>query len=169
MGSKARITIGTALAAMLALPAAVTAGTGAATRIEDLGSAGLGAGLVVRESNGISYVSGGVGDEQQTALQNASKQFNLRLTLAAKSGHYMGGAEVRIDDRTGKTLLSTSADGPLFLAKVPPGTYRVHATSEGKTFTRDVTIPQSGHRELVMTWPDTSEEPPVRAGDAPEE
>jgi hypothetical protein len=160
--------IGPALAALLAFPAAVIAGTGVSTGMEteSLGSAGIGASLVVHEANGISYVSGGVGDEQQEALKSASKQFNLRLTLAGNRGHYMGGAEVRIDDPTGKTLLSTSANGPLFFAKVPPGTYKVHATSEGKTFTREITIPQQGHRELTMTWPETSEEP-VRAGDAP--
>ena len=168
MGRTINITIGAALAAALVLPTVALAGAGASmSDTQDLGSQGLGAGLVVRESNGISYVSGGVGDEQQTALAAASKQFNLKLTLAGTTGHYMGGAEIRIDDTTGKTLLATSATGPMFLAKLPSGTYKVHATADGKTNTRDVTIPRNGQKQFVMTWPDISAEP-VRAGDAPE-
>jgi hypothetical protein len=172
---------GAVLAATLTLPPAVFAGTTDPEAQQDKGSGtlgmnaerpmtggSLGHGLMIQEQNGISYVSGGIGDDQQNALARASNQFNLKLTMSMRDGKYVGGGDVRIADASGKSVLETRANGPLFLAKLPPGKYKVHVNTEGQAFTRDVTVSSSGQQQVSLTVPASSESEPIRAGDAPD-
>lgn len=122
----------------------------------------LGNGLVVRQSGAVTYVSGGIGSAQQEALARASGRFNLKLTMATKDGKYIGRADVRIVDGEGHALLATASDGPLFFAKVPPGTYRVEATAAGKSLHQEVTVPAQGQKQVVLTWPDAADDDPLR-------
>lgn len=116
--------------------------------------------LPVKEQNGISYVSGGVGDEEQDALEHA-KGFNLELTMASPSGKYLGMTDLTIDDAHGKKVLKVQTDGPMFLAKLPPGEYVVHATAQGSSTTRKVSVPSSGREQVTLSWSaGTSREPP---------
>jgi hypothetical protein len=125
----------------------------------------FGAGLEIREQNDISFVSGGVGDEQQDVLDAAVGRFNLKVTLAGTDGKYLGGSTIRIEDQSGNTMLDTQATGPLFLAKLPQGHYTVHARAAGKSaITRKVNVPGTGQADLVLSW---TSEPDVSAGDAP--
>lgn len=126
----------------------------------------LGSEVKVREQNGIAYVNGGVG-EQRDAVDRMSRDFNLRLTMSAPGGKFSA-APLKIDDRQGKTLVDVPDAGPLFLAKLPSGTYTIRVSPEGqKPMTRTVTIAEKGHEQLVFTIPDQSPQP-SRAGDAPE-
>lgn len=159
-----------ALGAALSLPPVALAGhQGAATKIDqEMGSGSLGHGLVIREHGAISYVSGGVGDDQQNALARVAGQFNVKLTMATSDGKYIGGGDVRIEDQQGNTVLETRSEGPMFYAKLPPGPYKIHVNADGKSFTRDVNVKSAGQSQVTMTWPSSRDEPPVRAGDAPE-
>jgi len=127
----------------------------------------LGHGLVIREENGISYVSGGVGDDQQNALMAANGQFNLKLTMSMRDGKYVGGGDIRIEDQTGKSVLTAHATGPMFLAKLPAGHYKVHVNTEGQSFTRNVNVQNTGQQQIAVTVPAEGDRP-IRAGDSPE-
>src|SRR5439155_26546958 len=67
----------------------------------------------LRTRDGISYVSGGVSDEERRALEAMSERFNLKLTMALASGHFVGDAQVRLLNAQGQTVLDIVADGPL--------------------------------------------------------
>jgi hypothetical protein len=155
MRSAANLISCAVLVATLAIPSTLFAGMGA-KKGDDLG-----ADLTVRHENGIDYVSGGVGDDQQSALNAAASRFNLKVTLAAHGGKYLGGADIRITDDKGQEVLATHADGPLFMAKLPPGGYTVQADAEGKSFSQKVNISGQGQQQIVMRWPATV------AGDEP--
>lgn len=169
MRREAYLTITAALGAVLALPPVAMAGhQSSATNKDQMGSGSLGHGLVIREQGSISYVSGGIGNDQQNALARVASQFNMKLTMATSDGKYIGGGDVRIEDQQGNTVLETRSDGPMFYAKLPPGSYKVHVNAEGKSFTRDVSVKGAGQSQVTMTWPSSRDEPPIRAGDAPE-
>ena len=162
MRTRANLIGSTALAAALMFPSAILAGMGA-TEGENLG-----AGLTVQQKNGISYVSGGVGDDQQNALKSTGDRFNLKVTLATRGGKYLGGADIRIIDGQGEEILATRSDGPLFLAKLPPGNYTVHANAEGKSLSQKVDLSAKSQQQVVMSWPEIEAgDEPIQAGDAP--
>jgi hypothetical protein len=170
MQRRVNLTVAAALAAALVFPAVSLAGTTHPDQAIGMKAEGrsLGHGLVVREENGISYVSGGVGDDQQNALASASNQFNMKLTMSMRDGKYVGGGDIRIEDQHGKTVLDTHATGPMFLAKLPAGHYKVHVNAEGRTFTRDVNVQNSGQQQIAVQVPASADAGATRAGDAPE-
>ena len=47
-------------------------------------------------------------------------------------------------------------DGPILLAKLPPGTYTIKASSDGKTLTKSVTVTAQGLRLVDFRWPTSS-------------
>ncbi len=118
----------------------------------------LGNGLVVRQSSGVTYVSGGIGDGQQDALNQVSSRFNLKVTMAMKDGKYISNADVRIVDRHGKEILDTTAQGPMLFAKLPPGNYHVEATASGQSRSQDVNVPAEGQKQVMLTWPQSADD-----------
>ncbi len=106
----------------------------------------------IRLQNGVEYVSGGVGDDELKALNALRDRFNLKLTLALKSGHYVSDATVRIQDARGQTLVDTVADGPLLYAHLQPGTYTISCTLGGKELRQTAHVPDKGTQHLVFTW-----------------
>jgi hypothetical protein len=120
----------------------------------------------VKEENGVSYISGGVGSEEADALNRMSDHFNLKLTTAIPSGQFTSPSMIRIADVRGAKVIEVRPNGPIFLAKMPAGEYVIQATAEGQTMTRKVTVPASGLEAVAMSWPAAGA--PSRAGDAPE-
>ena len=113
-----------------------------------------------QQQNGITYINGGVGQEEQTALKSQRADYNLLLTFASKqSGAYRSDVQLDITDAKGTNLLSVANAGPMLYAKLPPGTYRVSAAAEGKTFKRTVKV-GNAPKEIILHWEDDSPDDP---------
>lgn len=104
------------------------------------------------QQNGVTYINGGVGQEEQTALKAQRADYNLLMTFATnQSGAFRSDVQVDIMDAKGASLLSVPNAGPMFFVKLAPGTYRVTAAAEGKTFKRTVKV-ATGSKELTLHW-----------------
>lgn len=112
----------------------------------------ISADATVQTSGGISYVSGGVGDESIIKLNTLAGQFNLKLVFALQSGNYVSDVQVVIADAKGKTLLDATSAGPWFLAKLPAGNYQIVATFEGKAVKRSVTVGKAKLQTVDFRW-----------------
>ncbi len=95
--------------------------------------------LQVQQQNDVSYVSGGVGQEEIDALEAVKRNYNLRITSADKTGRYAGDVHIVITDRQNNIRLDAMG-GPLFYANLPDGRYIVEGTSEGLSHKQAVTI-----------------------------
>ncbi len=107
---------------------------------------------VVREAGGLSYVSGGVGEESLDRMKVLVTDFNLKLVLALNTGDYLSDVRVAIADSKGKTLVDTSSEGPWFLAKLPAGTYQIVATYAGTEVKRQVTVGPERLNTVHLRW-----------------
>jgi hypothetical protein len=104
--------------------------------------------------NGVTYLSGGIGPEEVSAIKAAQGEYNLRLLFAVQgSGQYLADVQVKLLDQKGNTVLDATSDGPYFLARLKPGSYRLVAESAGKPITRSVEVPSSGAAALSLYWP----------------
>ena len=112
----------------------------------------ISADATVQTSGGISYVSGGVGDDSIIKLNTLAGQFNLKLVFALQSGNYVSDVQVAIADAKGKTLLDATSAGPWFLAKLPTGNYQIVATFEGKAVKRSVTVGKAKLQTVDFRW-----------------
>ncbi|EXJ16066.1 hypothetical protein [Imhoffiella purpurea] len=101
--------------------------------------------------NGISYVTGGVGEPESTAMKSAGGQHDLMMTFARSDGAFVSGVQVSIADAQGMPVAEL-VSGPILLVDMPEGTYRIQATIAGSTQTKTVSV-GSGHQRLAYTWP----------------
>ena len=120
----------------------------------------LAATLTPQQQNGITYINGGVGEEEQGAMKAQRADYNLLLTFASKqSGAYRSDVQLDIADAKGNSLVSAANTGPMFYAKLPPGTYHISAAAEGKTFKRTVKVGKAP-KEIILHWENDSPDDP---------
>jgi tripartite-type tricarboxylate transporter receptor subunit TctC len=113
-----------------------------------------------KEQNGVTYINGGVGTDEQNAMRALRADYNLQLTFATKqTGAYRSGVQLDIADARGASVLSVANTGPMFFAKLPAGTYKISASAEGKTFKRTVKL-GNGAKEMVLHWENDSPDDP---------
>jgi hypothetical protein len=105
------------------------------------------------QQGAVTYISGGVGLDEQQAMKAAAKDYALTITYADKAGSYVTGVSVVITARDGRNVLHAEDTGPLFFAKLPAGAYRVEATHDGERRVRDVTVAERGAVDLHLVWP----------------
>ena len=109
--------------------------------------------LEVQTQNGIDYVAGGIGKEQAEAMKVAAHDYDLMLTFAADGGKYLADIDLQIEDMNGNSLLKTVSEGPLFLAHLPVGRYKITASAQGTSHTRIVNIGGERPTKAVLQWP----------------
>jgi hypothetical protein len=101
----------------------------------------------------VPFVSGGIGVDSGQALKARENEFNVKLIFTLVEGNYLADVGVTIKDAAGKTLVDHVADGPFFMAKLPPGNYSVTASYGGKTQTRRISAPAKGLHTEYLRWP----------------
>ena len=106
----------------------------------------------VQTAGRVSYVSGGVGTTSIDRLSSLTRDFNLKLVFALKSGDYVSGVKVAIADAAGKTLLDTTSEGPWFLAKLPAGNYQIVATLAGNAEKRTIAVGAEKLKTVDFRW-----------------
>lgn len=97
------------------------------------------------------YITGGVGSEQREEMKARRGDYNLLLTFANRDGEMRASVAVTVRDRSGKTVLEVPDAGPMLYAKLPPGTYRVTASTDGVERVRTATVGRAP-RELNFHW-----------------
>ncbi len=108
----------------------------------------------IQTQQSIAYISGGIGEEERTAMQAVRAQYTLCMTFANRgSGEYRADVEVNIEDAKGQSVFSTSGAGPLLYARLAPGHYQVTATRGGKALRQATVVVAGQARELVFYWP----------------
>ncbi len=88
----------------------------------------------------VPMISGGVGDADEMALSQQQNQYNLKLLFTEGNGMYLSDVQVHISDKAGQPVADTVTNGPILLAKLPAGKYKVTAVSEGETKEQKITV-----------------------------
>ena len=107
----------------------------------------------------VTYLSGGIGLDQQAAIKQAANEYPLELEFLESGEAYAvphavltAGVQVTITDRTGKVVLDARSNGPFMLARLPDGQYTISADNTGRVETRRVTVERGKHRTVVFEW-----------------
>ncbi|MDD4904663.1 MAG: carboxypeptidase-like regulatory domain-containing protein [Methylobacter tundripaludum] len=111
--------------------------------------------LIKPQSQGeVTFVSGGVGVDEQNAMQTMRADFNLHLLFSVKgTGEYVSDVTVRIADSSGNVLLESVSDGPMLFAKLKPGRYIVTVDRDGQAIRKTVKVGGPQRTSLSFTWP----------------
>ncbi len=101
----------------------------------------------------VTFISGGVGSDEQDAIKAVRGEYNLNLLFSAQgTGEYLSDVKVSISDSAGNTILDTVADGPMLLAKLKPGSYTVNTEFDGKVSHKKVKVGKKGKSALSFIW-----------------
>lgn len=106
-------------------------------------------------SQGISYISGGVGEEESLAILAEAKQWPLLLELSQLEngrGVWIFGAKIKIFNTQNQPIFDAQADGPYILINLTPGQFQVEASYQGMLQKRTVNIQGSVPQKLAIFW-----------------
>jgi hypothetical protein len=120
---------------------------------------------LTQTQNGITYVTGGFGVDESCAMKEAAGNYSVMLTFAERDGTYVADVRVQIIDADGQPVLDT-VSGPLLLASLPPGEYRVRADYDGMSRWQTVRVRGERHSRMVFTWPSELGREPAGGGGA---
>ena len=105
-----------------------------------------------QEQNGITYLSGGIGEDESKAIQQTTG-YNLHMTFSVGAGNeYIPDVSVVIQKAQGQTVLTLNEAGPLVYVKLPAGKYIVVATRNGEERRDTADFSNGAARNLVFHW-----------------
>lgn len=105
-----------------------------------------------QQQNGISYLSGGIGEDESKAIQQA-QGYNLHMTFSiGPENKYVPDVDVVIQNAPGQTVLTLSQAGPLVYVQLPAGKYTVVATRNGEARHDTTDVGSGPARNLVFHW-----------------
>ncbi|MCW1243528.1 carboxypeptidase regulatory-like domain-containing protein [Pseudomonas sp. SAICEU22] len=104
------------------------------------------------QQNGITYLSGGIGEDEARAIGQA-QGYNLHMTFAiGPENKYVPDVDVTVQSASGQTLLTLSDAGPLVYVQLPPGKYSVVAMRNGEERRDTAEVGSGAARNLVFHW-----------------
>lgn len=110
----------------------------------------------VHSTGTVSYVSGGVGDDEASAMKSAARHYSVSMMFVTREtdgrGAYTSGTVVRVRNGAGETVLDTAADGPFLLVNLPPGKYQIEASDGRRVQRRSLAVTRASHATLSFLW-----------------
>jgi hypothetical protein len=110
-------------------------------------------GVEVRHAGDIPYVTGGVGQDETDALRAVVSRYSMRATFASANGDYLSDVAVRVEKTDGSIVFAARSDGRFLFAQLPPGRYRLVATSNRVDRMRMIDVPARGGVSVTLRWP----------------
>jgi hypothetical protein len=109
----------------------------------------------LQQQGAVAFMTGGMREGQAQAMEQEADRYALTLHFVRenKSGtEALGDIRVSIRDSADKTVLNTTGAGPLLLAKLPAGRYKVSAERGNTVKTHFVTLDGKHPDRVVFAW-----------------
>ena len=105
----------------------------------------------------IEYINGGFGTEEADRMRALSTEFPVRLTFSRHNGtqntdEFVADVNIRVTDSGGRTVLNVASQGPIFLLRLPEGSYAIEAQHNGETKTRRFDVVPGKRQEIALSW-----------------
>jgi hypothetical protein len=107
-------------------------------------------------SQGIEYISGGIGSEESDALLALGKKWPLVLEFSQDHPQrplWVADVTVKIMDQKKKVIFEALSEGPIMLLKINPGKYDAEYSFEGKVLKRSLVIEDTKFQKQSVVWP----------------
>lgn len=103
----------------------------------------------------VTYVSGGAAPAEADALRGAAAKYSLAIEMSPRDalpGEYIADAQVAIRDAQGNVVFNTVVDGPILLARLPPGVYTVVARWKGTLMQQTVDLTRPATQQVLLEF-----------------
>ena len=108
-----------------------------------------------QRSLGVSYITGGVGEEESTVILAEAKQWPLLLELSQLEngrGVWIFGSQIKIANTKGAVIFDAKADGPYMLINLDAGDYVIQASYQGVEQKRAISIKAGQPQKISIFW-----------------
>ncbi len=110
------------------------------------------AALEVENFLGVSYISGGVGIDEEAKIKEIGKHYSLQV-LVAQQHKFLSDVAITIIDDENSLVLEVQMDGPYLFVNLEPGKYTLNAGGFGESFSRKIRIKPGKQQKQVFSWP----------------
>jgi hypothetical protein len=107
-------------------------------------------------SQGIEYISGGIGSEESDAMLALGKKWPLVLEFSQDHPQrplWVADVTVKILDQKKKVIFEALSEGPIMLLKMNPGKYDAEYSFEGKVLKRSLVVEEGKFQKQSVVWP----------------
>jgi hypothetical protein len=104
------------------------------------------------QAGDVTYISGGIGSDDQQALKAEAKNYNLAITSSDKTGDFAASTDLVITGKQGHEMIRVDSAGPLFYARLPAGDYTIEATNGTQHETRKVKVSTGKQADVHLIW-----------------
>jgi hypothetical protein len=108
-----------------------------------------------QSSQGISYITGGVGAEESSAILAEAKQWPLLLELSQLEngrGVWIFGSQIKILSTKNTVIFDAKADGPYMLVNLIAGDYVIKASYQGVEQKRAISLKAGPSQKISLFW-----------------
>ena len=108
-----------------------------------------------QQEGNITYISGGVGEDEAKAIKAEAKNWPLNIEFSQyleSHDAWVSQVYLTILDAKGATIFEENLDGPMFLAKLPSGNYEIVATYEGVTKKQKIKVVAGRPLHVSINW-----------------
>ncbi|MBU3562576.1 MULTISPECIES: hypothetical protein [unclassified Polynucleobacter] len=126
-----------------------------ATQLIFLGSWALAQTPETQHSQGISYITGGVGESETVAILADAKQWPLLLEMSQIEngrGVWIFGATIKITNSKKQIIFDAQADGPYMLINLESGDYVIEAAYQGVVQKRALSLKANSPQKVSLFW-----------------
>lgn len=103
--------------------------------------------------NGLSYMTGGIGDEEVLAMRPYAKKFTLNLLFSeGYAGQSVTDVNVNIYDEQSKLVFRIKGAKPVLYVNLPAGNYTILANNNGAKLRHKLTIEKNTHQRVILNW-----------------
>ncbi len=110
-------------------------------------------------AQGVSYITGGISEDEVEEMRALIPQFNLRVIFSEGiSGRSVTDVNVDIYDTAKKVVFSVASAQPQLLVKLPAGKYKIVADYQGEKQSHPFSLTANGHKKIILNWKNSVEE-----------
>lgn len=106
-------------------------------------------------SQGISYITGGIGQGETDAILAEAKEWPVTLELSQIEngrGIWIAGASIKVVNAKKQVIFEALADGPYMLINLVAGDYMLEADYLGVTQKRMLSIKADSSQKIPLFW-----------------
>ncbi|MGQ0443301.1 MAG: hypothetical protein ACT4OH_07660 [Methylophilaceae bacterium] len=112
-------------------------------------------GIIYKTASNISFVNGGIGEEQATNIRRIANHFSLHLLFSGgNEGGWLADVSVLILDGNRQTIFSKKQGGPLLYIDLPTGDYQIIGRYNGDRQSKRITLTGEKSQRVILNWKD---------------
>lgn len=105
--------------------------------------------------SGLQYITGGIGEEDASAMRAQAKQFSLNLLFSeGESGRAATDINVNIYNEKSESIFRIVGSKPMLYVNLPAGTYTILANNAGQKLRHKFTVEDHKSQRIILNWKD---------------